>query len=69
MTVIILNLAMSLPAVFVLIAAVPFVLRPGPEPAGEGRADWRGPSGDLPDGRRIQRTDASIATVANSSAR
>ena len=69
MTVIILILAMSLPAVFVLIAAVPFVLWPGPAPAGEGRADWRGPFGHLADGPRIQRTAASMATAANSSAR
>jgi len=70
-TVIILNLAMSLPALVVLIAAAAVVLRPGPDPPGEeGRADWRGPSGRYLDRRRqIQRTAASIATATNSSAR
>ena len=73
MTVIILNLAMSLPAVMVLIGAAMLVLRSCPEtPGEEGRADsdWRGPfrrrlAAWLP----VQRTAASIATATNSSAR
>jgi hypothetical protein len=70
MTVIILNLAMSLPALVALIAAALLVLRLCPEnPGREGRADWRGPFGRRLDGRRIQCTAASIATATNSSAR
>jgi hypothetical protein len=69
-TVVMLNLAMSLPALVVLIAAAVHVLRPGPDPPGEeGRADWRGPFGRHLDGRSCQRTVASIATATNSSAR
>ena len=70
MTVIILNLAMSLPAVGVLIVTAILVWRLCPAgPSEEGRADWRGPFGRHLDGRRIQRTVASIATATNSSAR
>ena len=58
MTVIMLNLAMSLPAVVVLIAAPVLALRLCPEtPGEEGRADWRGPFGHLPDSP-FQRTAA-----------
>jgi hypothetical protein len=70
MTVIILNLAMWLPAVFVLMAAAARGMRPGPDlPIEEGRAEWRGPFDRQLDGRRVQRTAASIATATNSSAR
>jgi hypothetical protein len=70
MTAIILNLAMSLPAMVVLAAAAVLVLRGCPDSRGEeGRADWRGPFGRHPHERRIQRTAASIATATNSSAR
>lgn len=70
MTVIILNLAMSLPAVIVLTAAAVLVLRSRPDPPGEeGRADGRGPFGRHFEFRWIQRTAASIATATNSSAR
>jgi hypothetical protein len=69
-TVIILNLAMWLPALVVLIAAAARALRPGPHPPGEeGRADWRGPFGRHLDDRQSQRTAASMATATNSSAR
>lgn len=69
-TVIMLNVAMSLPAVVVLSTAAVLVLRQGPEThEEEGRADWRGPFGRHPDERRNQRTAASIATATNSSAR
>lgn len=69
-TVIMLNLAMSLPAVAVLMATWLIVLRPGPDPRDEeGRADWRGLFRPLLDDRLIQRTAASIATATNSSAR
>ena len=66
--VILLNLAISVPAALVFLMLVPLVLRPG-TPGEEGRADWRGPSR-----RRLwigpsQRTAASIATATNSSAR
>ena len=65
MTVIMLNLAMSLPAVVVLIAAPVLALRLCPDtPGEEGRADWRGPFR-----RPVQRTAASTATATNSSAR
>ena len=70
MTVIMLNLAMSLPAVAGLIATAVLVWRlcpPGPWQ--EGRADWRGPFGRHLVRHRIQRTAASIATATNSSAR
>ena len=73
MTVIILNLAMSLPAVLVQIGAPMLVLRACPEtPGEEGRADydWRGPSRrPLAARLLVQRTAASIATATNSSAR
>lgn len=68
-TAIILNLAMSLPAVVVLIAVTLLVLRTGPDSPPEGRADGRGPFGRHLAGRVIQRTAASIATATNSSAR
>jgi hypothetical protein len=43
-TLIMLNLAMSLPAVTVLAIATRLVLRAGSDTEdGEGRADWRGP--------------------------
>ena len=65
MTVIVLNLAMSLPAALVLMATVLLVIRGEPDPPREERrADWRGPFG-----RQLQRTAASIATATNSSAR
>jgi hypothetical protein len=69
-TVILLNLAMSVPAALVLLMLVLVALRPRPGmPGEEGRADWRGPPR-----RRLwigpsQRTAASIATATNSSAR
>ncbi len=69
MTVIILNLAMSLPAALVLMATALFGIGTAPGPSGEGRADWRGPFGRHLDFGRIQRTAASIATATNSSAR
>lgn len=70
MTVIVLNLAMALPAAAILIVAGVLVQRLCPDPPGEeGRADWRGPSGRHSNGRLIQRTAASIATATNSSAR
>ncbi len=70
MTVIILNLAMSLPAVAALLATGMLVWRLCPAgPSEEGRADGRGPFGRHPDSRRVQRTAASIATATNSSAR
>jgi len=69
-TVIILNLAMSVPAVLVLIGTALFVLRQCPAVPGEaGRADWRGPFRRPFVGRPRQRTAASIATATNSSAR
>lgn len=69
-TVIMLNLAMSLPAALLLIGASLFVIRTAPDPPGEeGRADWRGFFRPLQDGVLIQRTAASIATATNSSAR
>jgi hypothetical protein len=70
MTVILLNLAMSVPAALVFLVLVLLVLRPRPGIADEeGRADWRGPPR-----RRLwigpsQCTAASIATATNSSAR
>jgi hypothetical protein len=70
MTVIVLNLAMSLPAALVLIATALFVIRAAPDPPGEeGGADRRGPFGRLLEYRKVQRTAASIATATNSSAR
>jgi hypothetical protein len=71
MAVIMLNLAMSLPALCVLIGVALVVLRPGPDPPSEeGRADRRGPfRRRLEDGSPVQRTAASIATATNSSAR
>lgn len=71
-TAIILNLAMSLPAVVVLSVTAVLVLRTGPEkPDQEGRADWRGPSRRyLPfASAESQRRAASLATATNSSAR
>ena len=69
-TVILLNLAMSVPAaaIFVTVALLMPHLWPG-NPGGEGRADWRGPSHRHLPCPRIQRTAASIATATNSSAR
>ena len=70
MTVIMLNLAMSLPAALALMATAPSVLRTAPDPSTEvGRADWRGPFGRHLGCHRVQRTAASIATATNSSAR
>jgi hypothetical protein len=68
-TVIVLNLAVSLPAALVLIATALLMIPKAPVLPGEGRADWRGPVGRDLDGHRIQRTAASIATATNSSAR
>jgi hypothetical protein len=69
-TVLVLNMAMSVPAVLVLMVTALFVLRLGPAPAGgEGRAGWRGPLRRPFAGRLRQRTAASIATATNSSAR
>lgn len=69
-TVIILNLAMSVPAVLVLIATALCVLRLCPAtPGEEGRADWRGPFRRPFAGGPCQRTAASIATATNSNAR
>jgi len=65
MVVIMLNLAMVVPAALVLVAVAVVMPRLSNEVADEeGRADWRGPSRRLP-----QRTAASIATATNSSAR
>ena len=68
-TVLVLNLAMSLPAALVLIVTALLVFRALPDPPEEGRADWRGLFGRGLDARRVQRTAASIATATNSSAR
>lgn len=69
-TAIILNLAMSLPAVGVLVVTALLVLRPAPGSSDEeGRADWRGPSRPSLSRPAVQRTAASIATATNSSAR
>lgn len=66
----IVNLAMSLPAAVVLIAAGLLVRRLYPDSLSEeGRADWRGPFGRYAEDRRFQRTAASIATATKSSAR
>jgi hypothetical protein len=70
MTVILLNLAMSLPAALAFLVLVLLVLRPWlGTPGEEGRADWRGPSRRPVSCRPDQRTAASIATATNSSAR
>jgi hypothetical protein len=69
-TVLILNLAMSLPALAVLGMTALVVLRQPPgSQRWEGRADWRGPLRPRIGARRCQRTAASIATATNSSAR
>jgi hypothetical protein len=69
-TVLILNLAMSLRALAVLGITALVILRQSPgSQGGEGRADWRGPFRPRIAARRCQRTDASIATATNSSAR
>jgi hypothetical protein len=69
-TILILNLAMSLPALAVVGITLRFVLRPWPGPSnGEGRADWRGPFRGRLAWSPAQRTAASIATATNSSAR
>jgi hypothetical protein len=70
MTVILLNLAMSVPAVLVFLVLMRFVLRPWPgTPSEEGRAEGRGPSRCRLWIGPSQRTAASIATATNSSAR
>jgi hypothetical protein len=44
-TVILLNMAMAVPAALVFAALALLVVRPCPDmPGEEGRADWRGPS-------------------------
>jgi hypothetical protein len=70
--VIVLNLAMALPAAAMLLATAVLVRAWPDNPGGEGRADWRGPSGPRRAGvgsGLLQRTAASIATATNSSAR
>jgi hypothetical protein len=68
--VIMLNLAMAVPAVLVLVATAVLVRLSSPDEGDEGgRADWRGPFRRPVPCPRIQRTAASIATATNSSAR
>jgi hypothetical protein len=69
MTVIILSLAMSVPAGLLLLATSLFAFHAMPDPPEEARADWRRPSGRHLYTGRFQRTAASIATATNSSAR
>jgi len=68
--VIMLNLAMALPATLVLVATAVLLSRSSPDEAEEeGRADGRGPFRRRLASNGSQRTAASIATATNSSAR